>query len=183
MFYLKLQVMTLTKFKIPKGKHYSRPMSWLPWRHLPHMYIHSGYMVIQAELEITTSMFYDSSEFEDPNDISKLFGLSYGYHMNNSARFGWNCVDGQINIFAFIHDGGKMVMLPMKLDNELQAGDKIHMMIIDERGKSTFYVEGDSITYSKKNRQKKNKFSYELKPYFGGDEPAQHDTYIKLEYL
>jgi hypothetical protein len=116
-----------------------------------------------------------------------LFGLSYGYHHRNSARFGWrSTLDGKIEILAYVYRNGKRV-------NEWEEDIYIEtiepnkdyifeLSVID--GNYTFLIKsGDSkklLGVSIVEAGRLFPLGYYLNPYFGGDETAPQKMYLTL---
>ena len=68
-------------------------------------YLRSMYTLVKVVFDQTC--LYDMPN-PDRHDINKLFGVGFGDHNNNSARFGWNSNNGRIDLFAFVHKDGKI---------------------------------------------------------------------------
>ena len=123
----------------------------------------------------------------DQYDINKLFGISYGFHHRNSARFGWrwDLDKDKIEILAYVYKNGKRI-------NEWEQD--IHIAYIDffefyemeiQKNKNeyifTLKKDSDKKVYKKLIKSRaKCFFSYELFPYFGGNKKAPHDISISF---
>jgi hypothetical protein len=88
-------------FKIKKGKHKSvffRPK------------LHFFKNEICKRVKFDKSAQYQLNNV-DQFDINKLFGISYGFHHKNSARFGWRWSTRmeKIEILAYVYRDGKRV--------------------------------------------------------------------------
>ena len=55
-----------------------------------------------------TALYVDDTI--DKFDVNKLFGFSIGLHHHNSYRFGWNCLDNKIHIYAYSYINSERVM-------------------------------------------------------------------------
>ena len=174
------------KYIVPKGKHYSRLKRWLPFT-FPKVFLHAGYHVMTCEIVITDSMFYDDSTLgSDNKDVNKIIGFGRGYHMNSSARLGFNCIDGKLHFYAYTHDDGKHSSMELLLPNEFNVGDKLFLMITDDYDRIHYYLGNDDdsveVIHLKTKRFKKDssKWSYYLKPYIGGNMPAVQDINFEI---
>jgi hypothetical protein len=118
-------------------------------------------------------------------DINKLFGLSFGYHHNNSVRFGWRLNDSKISILAYVYRDGKRVL---EWDEDIYITDVnlnelyyYDIMVIKNN-----YILTVRDTYKKIISTKiiktgsLCKFGYFLNPYFGGDEKSPRNINIKF---
>lgn len=117
--------------------------------------------------------------FPDKLAINKLFGFSYGLHHNNSARFGWHCVEDHIALFAYCYINGKR---QEKFITLVKPEQEYKLMISVSNKKYVFTVfEGKSLiqrTIDKPNNL--FKIGYKLWPYFGGNRKAPHTMEILL---
>jgi len=165
-------------YKIQKGNHYSGL----------HFKPHIGETQLSHTIEFNKSAHYYFGD-DDQLDINKLFGLSFGFHHNNSVRFGWRSMKpytNQIEILAYIYLDGKRLS---EINKNLTVGyvdinkpyeykfmvsnNTISMYIIDtEQG----IQDVKTFVYS----NKLPKIGYYLYPYFGGQKPAIQDISIKF---
>lgn len=167
-------------FKIRKGTHRS-VNSWFPRFHINRKNI--GYMAT-----FKSGARYDLVDV-DQLDINKLFGISYGMHHNNSARFGWrwNLEREMIEILAYVYVDGVRVTqdqadlhvcfvfpgIPYNYEIAL-AGD-YYMFTINSK---TF---SDTKVVKIKHNGNLTWWGYKLFPYFGGNEGAPETVCITLE--
>tara|TARA_R110000751_G_scaffold298951_2_gene409205 strand:- start:522 stop:1031 length:510 start_codon:yes stop_codon:yes gene_type:complete len=163
-------------FKIPQRKHYSGL----------HVCPHIGSNIAQKYVTFDKSSIYQFRT-EDQYDINKLFGLSYGLHHTNSARFGWRSLgkfSTKIEILAYCYVDGKRV----ESDDDLL----VTLVNINEEYRYQLITDYDNygfVVYNNKNEIVGSKFiphnklplwGYKLYPYFGGNNPAPHDITIKM---
>lgn len=142
---------------------------------------------VEFRFKFDSSCLYDLGN-ENNYDINKLFGISIGYHMNNSFRMGWRCVNGKLELHRFIHLNGKM-----QLENTF-----IQEIEVDQMYGGRFEREENKITLFLSNMDPDNEevpykfvqyfdskcwFSYCLFPYFGGNEPAPHNMEVYLSHF
>ncbi len=117
----------------------------------------------------------------DAFDINKLFGIGFGDHMNRSARFGWNCLDGKIWIYAYVHNEGKMEskrMLSCLYDDPVDLCLKITDHAY-EFTSSTRGGERAKESFPRRRSWVTDLMVHRLFPYFGGNKTAPHG--MKLE--
>ena len=165
-------------FIIKKNRHYSN---------LLKIKLHILKNKIKYKILFDESSQYDLKN-NDQYDINKLFGISYGFHHRNSARFGWrwDLDKGKIEILAYVYKNGKRI-------NEWEQD--IHIAYIDffefyemeiQKNKNeyifTLKKDSDKKVYKKLIKSRaKCFFSYELFPYFGGNKKAPHDISISFK--
>ncbi|HRO42041.1 MAG TPA: hypothetical protein PL009_04370 [Flavipsychrobacter sp.] len=120
----------------------------------------------------------------DPNnqaDINKLYGFadSNTFHQTNSARFGWNWMNGEMHIHAYCY------VSTVRMYKELGTvplNTEIDCRLDVLPGKYIFTLNGKSDTMLRASQEVVAK-GYKLYPYFGGDEPAPHDIKIKVKEI
>jgi hypothetical protein len=142
--------------------------------------------------KISHYVYFDNTaeynlESNDQYDINKLFGISYGFHHKNSARFGWrwDLKKEKIEILAYVYKNGKRVN---EWDEDLHIGfvepyHRHRYTITKKGGYYEFLVEDETLEniYTKKIKHGKCKFwGYLLFPYFGGNKKAPHDIMITI---
>lgn len=154
-------------FTIKKNKHYSD--NWLyKLTHFFNFKKQQSFKVIFDE-----SCLYSGKD----DSVNKLFGLSFGWHHNNSIRFGWQSHYGKIRIYTYLYIDGIRYIRKI---GEVGINEECCLTIDNHRfsfkTKGTFFsMEG----YLSPNKIK-NKISYNLWPYFGGVNVAPHDIKIEL---
>ncbi|MDP2692821.1 MAG: hypothetical protein Q8O88_04245 [bacterium] len=159
-------------YKIKKGKHLSG------FRVSP---IYNKKVSIY-EVIFTKSCIYNLGN-SDQLDVNKLFGISFGYHHTNSARFGWRAEGDKIQISVYCYKNGKRYMKDMCLVDI----NKTYSMTITNIGNYYEFEIKDTTSafysYAKISKPKTPKFGYKLWPYFGGNEPAPHDVEILMKKI
>lgn len=156
-------------YTIPKGEHYSM--------HLP-----KPYLGLKKSFNLKV-LFDDSCRYDlgDINqlDINKLWGVSFGFHQDNSIRIGWkyNLSIGQIELFSYIYQAGTRLTsfissIPMNLiaDIEFSLYDDRYSIVVN-----------NEYEFNRPFHFPKWQLKYYLFPYFGGNKVAPHDINIKLE--
>lgn len=126
-----------------------------------------------------SSCIYKTNLESNQADINKLLGFSDcgSHHQTNSARFGWNWYEDQLNVYAYCYING---VRQYKKLSSLALNKQHHLKMYVEDKKYYFEVNGvlDSMprfcsgyTIS----------GYQLFPYFGGDETAPHDIFVSIK--
>ena len=177
------------KFVIGKGRHKPYGVNLRP-------YI-GRIKAISGHFRFSGNCYYDlptEGDTEDYYDISKLLGISWGYHMNNSFRLGWRpkYKDGlkvsgiidKIEIFAFLHHGNDgrfdgFKKLTEVETMELKAYD-IQFRYNEDKVIISFF--GKESTLDKHEIPypfpRFKRAGYFLFPYHGGNLPAPNDMTI-----
>jgi hypothetical protein len=161
--------------KIKKGRHRTnRPKLGLHWKKNKIVY----------EVVFNFDCRYETEDKKNQLDINKLFGLSFGLHHKNSARFGWrDNGEGKIDILAYVYRNGKRVTesegiyietveVGRTYTMDITVTNDVYMFTIIKGSKlvgATIVDHGDLLP-----------IGYYLNPYFGGDEKAPHDMVIEL---
>lgn len=173
-------------FLIKKGRHYCSGIL----NGIPRLFIHKG----NKELE-----FYVTFDENCKNEllllnkyaINKVAGFSRGHHHEESIRLGWNCPEGELQLYAYYYTGGqrRSVRIPNIENiycNCFEFNRPIHVKIVDRPKYFSIKVNGTETPLPKVWRIKGEKgwrLGYYLKPYFGGKELAPHDMNIYLQEL
>jgi hypothetical protein len=161
------------QFRIKAGKHYADNRS-----------------AVKVNSNRIDFEFYvhPSWRYEPGHDVgwSKMIGLSHGIHVffshgisphPNSARIAWRCRNGEIHLAGYYYIN--------------------HIKHIHEHGKVEYYkwyqgsIEFDHDRYtvtvngvtSFNDKYRDTNATWLLFPYFGGELPAQHDTYFYFRFL
>ena len=155
------------KYTIKKGTHRST-FSYKKFK--------GNSLVFDAIFDSTA--IYTSQKDENQYDINKLFGVSTcgDRHMENSIRFGWRWINGNLEIHWFKHEDGEFdfaKIMNVELDRsytyEIYLHDNYYFLSI---GNETIQLDKDC-------KGKGN--NYFLYPYFGGNEEAPHDIDILIK--
>jgi len=162
------------QFRIPSGKHYSRP--WC----LDFWYNRKSFT---WKVRFTESCRYDLKS-DDQYDTNKLCGVGYfpGFHHVDSARFGWRYwpSTGWIELIAYCYvDKGRII----KNLAFCEIGKEYHLQLNCAEHNYIFNVidpvfdkpiGGITVSHAPK------KLGYGLYPYFGGNRTAPHEIKIEL---
>lgn len=162
---------------IKKGRHRSD---------FSRIWPHIGATSVSCEVNFNPNCKYDLDS-HDQMDINKLFGLSFGWHHRNSARFGWrwDLQDNFIEILAYVYIDGTRV-------NEFSADIHIGYVKPGEWNKYSLELQNGYYNFAVYNSKRKTtvskrieaghtrKWGYRLYPYFGGNQRAPHTMNIEF---
>lgn len=125
------------------------------------------------------SAIYETKTVENQHDINKLMGFSdcNSNHHQNSARFGWRWLDGQLEIHAYAYVSGERITKLIGTVDLDQAVD-YHIQLTNDH--YVFYLQGYDPVRIKREAPCTIGLYYMLFPYFGGDETAPHDIHIQI---
>ena len=162
----------ITDFKrwiIKKGKHYcSQLFRFKPYWQKDRL---SNHVIFTSSCEYKL-------DYPDNLDVNKLFGLSYGYHHNNSARFGWHYGSHGIQLFAYCYINGKRTESFICF---LKFNTQYKLTLIRTAAKYSFVVTSkDIMRQVQVPHPKIPRYGYRLNPYFGGNQTAPHDMIILM---
>jgi hypothetical protein len=113
-------------------------------------------------------------------DINKLIGFSdcNTHHQVNSARFGWNWMEGKLHLYAYCYNNGER---SYKTLTTVPLGASQHLKMYLADNNYIFQVNGKNDTMPR-SCSSNTIAGYKLLPYFGGDEPAPHTVKIRIKY-
>lgn len=145
------------------------------------------YALIRGLQELNFLVVFDSSCIytnalpENQADINKLLGFSdcETHHQTNSARFGWNWMDGQLYLYAYCYRDKERIYKNLG-PVDLNTIQHCRLSITDYN--YVFEVNGKQDTLPR-HCTGNTIFGYRLLPYFGGDETAPHTIRIRIKYL
>lgn len=162
-------------FKIKKGHHYSDGFLYKIFN-----FFHKSDRIRKIVNFNENSKYID--ETLDKFDVNKLFGFSNGYHHKNSYRFGWNCLDGKIHIYAYSY-----INSIRQIDEicSINTNQEYKFIIKVNKNKVIFSVINDKfiltqIVQTMEKLPKNNIIKYTLWPYFGGNKIAPKNILIEL---
>ncbi|MCB9231404.1 MAG: hypothetical protein H6581_07070 [Bacteroidia bacterium] len=114
---------------------------------------------------------------QNPPQINKLFGFSFGFHQGASARIGWHADGEKFWFHSYVYTA------PGKMEHRLLGpglpGEVHHFMI--RRTDLLVDIEMDREIYHQYTLEKACFIGYLLHPYFGGQVPAPHEMTIRLQ--
>lgn len=154
-------------YSIPEGKHESTYKIQL---------LQSSSLKFKAKFDHSAE--YISHTVEDQLDTHKLLGFSdcNSHHHENSARFGWRWVDGNIEIMVYCYANG--VRFIEKIGESSLNEENDYLIEVNEYA-YIFTYNKVSIEVTRGDTCEKG-FYYMLYPYFGGNEVAPHQIDIMI---
>lgn len=128
---------------------------------------------------LDSSCIYQTVLPANQEDINKLFGFSdcMSHHHTNSARFGWNWDNGALRIHAYCYADGKRAY---KEIGTVKVNEEFDCSLTLQPKKYIFSLNGKTVEMDRGCDNDKAT-GYKLYPYFGGNEPAPQDIYIKIK--
>ena len=156
------------KYIINKGRHYHSLWPFPFW-----IFLNKKVLEFTAEFDISCKYFFDDL---DKFDVNKLYGLSFGNHHNNSARYGWNYdqKSGNINLYFYCYVNGERQMGYL-CDVPLHTKIKCKLSLFNDG-----YLFGVNGQHAFIQSDCKKKLSFLLHPYFGGNKKAPHKIKINV---
>jgi hypothetical protein len=157
-------------FIIRKGEHYSTPRIVET--------LQTNELVFTARFNETAVYHHTEAGFQDSKN--KLMGFSdcNSVHHQNSARFGWQWYNEQLEIFAYCYVDGERVE------------EFVGVVELNEFNKYTISLRENAYVFRLNDNppvmiQRGNVCTkgvyYKLWPYFGGSLPAPHDVLIEMK--
>ena len=162
---------SFTTYIIKAGKNYAEGTSYPAF---------SG-SILKFKAILDSSCIYSTVNPVNQADINKLYGFSDAntHHQVNSARLGWNWLNGQMHIHAYCYAGGvryysELGTVPLNTPFDCSIEVLPSAYIFTLNGHKDTLSRGTSDALAK---------GYMLQPYFGGDEPAPHEMKVKIREL
>lgn len=161
------------KFTIKRGKHYS------------NNFIYKIINFFNFKNSIKRKIYFDeTSLYEDDTidkfDVNKLVGFSMGFHHINSYRFGWNCLNNKIYLYAYAYVDGVRVIKDM-CNIELNTEHTLTIKVNGSKVVFMVFVNGKILSRVTLDKPKNKMIGYNLWPYFGGNKLAPHDIVISIK--
>ena len=156
-------------FLIRQGEHYS----------IPRLMETTDSRSIKFKATFDESASYTLDDPSMQTNKNKLLGFSdcSSLHHENSARFGWQWFNGQLEIYAYCYvDSARVEEFLQAID--INEENLYEITKTDEE--YIFYINGDRKAAITRSRDCENGVSYVLYPYFGGSVPAPHDVRVKI---
>lgn len=126
-------------------------------------------------------------EGENSHDINKLHGFSTTYnHHNQSARFGWRCLDGEnIQLLTYSYMNGVRKPDSETLLGTVKPGETFYGSIEDIETHYVYHCTTSAGNVVVKDAKSPDKvwFKYYLGFYFGGNCVSPHDMTITLKKM
>ena len=159
-------------FIIAKGEHYSNKRS---------VELMQG-AVLEFEASFDATAMYSLGSDALQSQKNKLLGFSdcNSMHHENSARFGWQWYNNQLEIYAYCYVNNQRVEQFVGVVN-INETNKYKIEV--SHNKYTFRLNSlDPVEIDRGNTCERGVY-YMLWPYFGGGVPAPHDVNISLRII
>ncbi len=134
---------------------------------------------IRFQAIFNESAVYRTETEENQHDINKLIGFAdcNSHHHQNSARFGWRWLEGNLEIHAYAYVNGERIT---QFLGTVALNDEYNYQVELTPEAYIFSLEGfDPVEVSRGDTCQKGLY-YMLYPYFGGNETAPHDILIQI---
>lgn len=157
------------EFIIRQGHHYSTPNRV--------QVLQSNTLSFDAQFNSTAIYYFDEAGFQDSKN--KLLGFSdcNSMHHENSARFGWQWYNDQLEIFAYCYVNGERVEKFVGVV-ELDAMNHYEIKLVGNQYHFTLNRQ-EPVVINRGNTCNTGIY-YMLWPYFGGSKPAPHQISIRV---
>lgn len=123
---------------------------------------------------------------DDQSDINKLFGISLGFHHNNSDRIGWRYLSDTDKIELLLYSYIKGVRYKTSLetiDINQEYIIKLEVITYKKTFRREVRVYINNNIYANLYEDNHNSWGYTLGCYFGGNCKAPHTMKIKIDKL
>jgi hypothetical protein len=160
----------IRRFTIYKGEHYSQPRLVES--------LQSNELMFDARFDETA--MYDLGESQYQHSKNKLMGFSgcNQLHHENSARFTWQWVDNQLEIYAYCYVDNDRVEQYIGTV-ELYEINRYSIKLTDEEYIFTL-ANYPQVRVKRGTSECTKGIRYMLWPFFGGQLPAPHDVHIDI---
>ncbi|MFH0867381.1 MAG: hypothetical protein V1904_14405 [Bacteroidota bacterium] len=131
-------------------------------------------------MKFDSSAVYETSDSLNQCDINKLYGFTdcgSAIH-ENSARFGWRWMKGQLELHAYCYSDG---IVRKQLLTNVKIGEEIYCMIKISQSSYFFQVNELPVDTIPRGCSCDSLSKFRCFPYFGGTETAPHDIKIKIK--
>jgi hypothetical protein len=158
------------QFVIRKGEHYSTAHSIQS--------LQSKSLRFEAKFDGSAEYLFSDEGFQDSKN--KLLGFSdcNSLHHQNSARFGWQWYNNQLEIFAYCYVNSQRVEKFIGTVNINEVN--LYELFITEDSYVFQLNQGSPVVIERGNVCNTGVY-YMLWPYFGGTLPAPHDVTIAVK--
>lgn len=132
---------------------------------------------INFKVKFDSTAIYKAINRDNQEDINKLYGITEGIdNHTNSARIGWSWNNNALHLYAYAYAGGER---GFKEISTVAIGAEITCNITIS-GKYYLFAVNDKKVELARSLTGAPVSGYWQFPYFGGDEVAQHNTYIYI---
>ena len=157
-------------YKISKGEHFSDNTVYKEI---------SGLKVMSFTVIFDSTAKYTTVNPQNQYDINKLYGFSDNnkFHHACSARLGWRWVSNKLELLGYVYNDSIVKFTPIgffPINTELPCK-------IEVAGKKYLFRVNNVLAEIPRTSPDSTANGYQLYPYFGGDETAPHDIYIRIK--
>lgn len=155
-------------FRIPKGEHRSTSSV---------EFLQSSSLIFEAIFDSTA--IYKTKDPIQQFSTNKLLGFAdcNSFHHENSARFGWQWLNDQLEILAYTYVNGEGIE---EFIGTVEIGKTSNYQINITDDNYIFTLDDYPPVYMDRMKPCDIGVYYMLYPYFGGQEVAPHDILIKI---
>lgn len=134
--------------------------------------------------------FNDDCKYDidtDQRDVNKLFGVSYGWHHNQSDRVGWRYIPNttigeEIEIVLYSYENGKHVTYPVCRVGLCESFNIRFCTAVHNGYRRTYLrIKDKRIMLMHKHNNQRFKWGYTLGAYFGGNRTAPHTMQMIID--
>ncbi len=169
-------------YTINKGSHYPTKRCLLPCGGK------NNRTAMSALVSFDETCFYDPAVLgTDAGDINKLFGYSYGYFNTDSVRVGWRSKKDYIELFIYLHVGGKRYIPSQKhkLNYQVTKNEIVALFLNNTENSAKLTIVPSDLskteTITVDYPHSGVAFGWQQGIYFGGNKTAPNTMYIALE--
>ena len=157
-----------TQYNIAAGEHFCDKTSIKP--------VTISQMLFKVKFD--SSAIYTTVDPLNQYDINKLYGFTEGQDPHvNSARIGWAYNDGKLRLYAYAYYNQQRLSQEI---GPVNIGETINCAIKFDSLNYIFIVKDRQVKLSRATTTVTAQ-GYQLFPYFGGDEVAQHPIRIYIK--
>lgn len=159
-------------FVVEKGEHYSSPRFTET--------LQSDRLVFEATFDETAK--YTFEDLAHQSSKNKLLGFAdcNSKHHDNSARFGWQWYNDQLEIYAYCYVNAVRVERFVGIA-ELHKTGRYEITIRDDE--YVFRLDGGAPVVVPRGNTCDTGVYYMLWPYFGGTLPAPHNVHVAISII
>lgn len=160
------------RFTIQKGEHYATPRIVET--------LQRNRLVFEARFN--ESAIYDLGDPASQTNKNKLLGFAdcNAAHHDNSARFAWQWMNNQVEIFAYCYANGERHEKFVGVV-EINEYNRYEIELTDTN--YIFYLNDNEPVYMERGSVCSTGVYYKLWPYFGGSIPAPHTVQVSVKMI
>jgi hypothetical protein len=153
-----------------QGEHYSSPRVVETLK--------SERLSFEAKFHPSCQYKFENAGFQDSKNKLLGFADCNSLHHENSARFGWQWLHDQLEIYAYCYVNGERVE---KFVGVVAINETNHFEIRVLKDEYIFTLNNESPVIITRGASCNTGIYYLLWPYFGGTLPAPHDVHVSVK--